>query len=172
MNRRDFLTGSIALTGLSVTNSLVGTEPLITLSPLSTPPSSSVDLLRLLDCIGVVESNSQDAAKGMSETGKVVARGRYQITEPTWFQHTNRPWKNAHIRSWSDEVGRRHLGWLTCYLTKPITPFWLGYAWRTGLSYTNKRIVGHAFENLAWYDHALRISNLYNDSRPKQIPKA
>lgn len=84
--------------------------------------------------------------------GRLVALGRYQITKPVWFQHTNRPWKLAHNFHFATIVAERHLAWLEKHLNP--NPFDLAVGWRFGVNFT-----GYPDD----YPH--RVHDLYYASR-------
>jgi hypothetical protein len=172
MNRRVFLTGATLSPLISPSSLGIPTKPAQVVSSftLSIPPPS-VDLSRLLDCIAQVESGRNDKAESR-RNGQVIARGRYQLTATTWFQHTNRPWKLAHNFFVADEIAHRHVSWLDKNLP-PISideyhfrPFSLAWCWRGGLDMWKVRssfpdAVTHVYD-----DHANRVVNLYMETKP------
>lgn len=150
MNRRTFLAATTSLATVTVLK--LSAHPTIELLPISNPAPSSVSLdrSRLLDCLAQVESGRNDMATAR-RGGRVVALGRYQITEPVWFQHTNRPWKLAHNFHFATIVAERHL----MHLEKLVNPnpFDLAHAWRYGL------------RGVTVDDYPNRVHNLYYAAR-------
>lgn len=135
--------------------------------------SSPVCLPTLLYAIESVESGGRDSAEGRVGD-RVVARGRYQITERVWFQHTNRPWTSAHNLYWSRIVAERHVRWLDKTLprdrstTDPLFPraFALAWAWRAGVEGWVLRAVLYPPTHPSYsrfLDYSQRTLNLYVD---------
>lgn len=146
MNRRDFLTATLALPFAQAVIASSQTPPF---SPASASPPA-VDLSRLLSCIGEVESQNNDTALSY-HNNRVIARGRYQITEDVWFTYTNRPWTKAHIYSFSLEVGRRHINTLAAYDPNPLH---IAGCWRYGIEGMKRRPLTN---------YQIRVHNLYTD---------
>ena len=180
MKRRTFLRVSIA-SPLAMTTAIASPSAVVSaVVPPSTPPknSSSTDHSLLLKCISEVESRNNDEAISHSR-GRVHARGRYQITSAVWFQHTNRPWVQAHSFFVSSEIARRHLSWLDSNIPRidvdevEARPFALAWAWRGGLDGWLQRETLSGYTNPQRshnHDYARRVYNLYADYRSKQIP--
>ena len=166
MNRSTFLQGIIVLP-------LMPNVPQSLPIPTTGVSATSWDLSRLLACISAVESGGKD---GATETvaGRIIARGRYQLTERTWHQHTNRPWKLAHNASFAQVIAERHLFWLDNNLPRVsvdevhFRPYALAWAWRAGLTGWNDRDkVPHYAHRAVLHDYSTRVLNLYNDPRPE-----
>lgn len=151
MNRRSFLLATTS--SLIVAASRLSPHPTIEFLPsVPAPSSESLDRSRLLDCLAQVESGRNDQAVSFRHN-RPIARGRYQIKEITWFQHTNRPWKLAHNLYFATFVAERHLMWLEKQVNP--NPFDLAHAWRYGAQ-------------AGWVrndDYPYRVHNLYHDSR-------
>jgi hypothetical protein len=134
---------------------------------------SSTDLSLLLDCIAEVESRRDDKAISY-RGGQPVARGRYQLSSSTWFQHTNRPWTLAHSFFISDEIAKRHMGWLESNLPRisiaeyHFRPWSLAWCWRGGLDAFRVRSTFPDSISHQYDDYANRVTNLYSSLRSEQ----
>lgn len=155
MNRRTFLVGTTLLATAQASTLLT---PLASMKSTQQPSSVSLDRSRLLDCLAQVESARNDQAVA-TRLNTPIARGRYQITEPVWFQHTNRPWKLAHNFHFATIVAERHLATLE-KLVNP-NPADLAAAWRYGPNSPWP-------VNTEWFqadDYPWRVHNLYYEAK-------
>ena len=136
------------------------------------PATPILDLPRFLTCLAAVESGNKDGAIA-ERNNQPLARGRFQITEAVWFQHTNRPWKLAHNYMFAQVIAERHLHWLNTHLLNISIdevhhrPFALAWAWRAGLtSWNNRDKITETHRKSELLDYSNRVLNLYFDKTP------
>lgn len=127
---------------------------------------NSQDLSLFLDCLAQVESGRNDKAIAY-KNGKPYARGRYQITEAVWKQHTYLPWTLAHSFYVSETIARKHVEWLDARLERisisayHFRPFVIAFAWRGGLSSWENQYALDYETKQKYNDYATRVANLY-----------
>lgn len=129
-----------------------------------TPPSPSVDLSLLLDCIAQVETNRNDRA-----VGKAGELSQYQISPDVWYQH--RPNLNFFLACngiRAQDCAMEHLMWLDKHIPrespieKDFREFALAWCWNAGmLIWKNKNLYITTKVN----NYAVRVTNLYTDVR-------
>ena len=115
-----------------------------------------VDRKIFLRAIDEVESGGRDAARGAAGE-----RGRYQLTQRVWSQHTASPFKHAHRRDLAHAVAEQHFDWIVNQLEMagwPADVESVALAWNAGLTATiNCRTPASS------QDYAQRVCNLYAD---------
>lgn len=165
MNRRNFLKVS---SGLGLTACVVGTlsaEPLTVKLP-TIEKLPSIDRSLLLRCIAMVETGEDDRV-----IGKHGERSQYQIRRDVWVQH----WPNEGFYKCYGTLAAvtafKHLKWLDANLpfTSPVERtmrhFPLAWAWNGGLdSWTS---ANGGVLRIRHANYATRVSNLYDDLRPR-----
>jgi hypothetical protein len=106
-----------------------------------------------LQAIHLVE-NPRD----LTRAGPAGELGAYQFRQTTWAQHTTRPFRDALIRAYSDEVAVAHYEWLRAGLKRnglEVTSYNIALAWNAGLSAVVKGRIPRAARF-----YAERVNNL------------
>lgn len=109
-----------------------------------------------LHAIHLVE-NPNDITKA----GPAGELGAYQFREKTWAMHTLRPFRDALVRAYSDEVALAHYEWLAAGLRRygiAVTPYSIALAWNAGLTAVTRNRVPRAARL-----YAERVNNLVED---------
>lgn len=99
--------------------------------------------------------------RDLTRPGPAGELGAYQFRRETWAQHTTRPFRDALIRAYSDEVALSHYEWLRAGLTRnglAVTPYNIALAWNAGLTAVVKGRVPRAARL-----YAERVNNLAED---------
>lgn len=95
-----------------------------------------INTAALLAAIAVVASRGKDDAESKNSHGMVVARGRYQITEPVWFRHSSLAWEfYAHSHTVAATIVEAHVEEIRydLFVQKiPITPIAIYGCWLEG----------------------------------------
>lgn len=109
-----------------------------------------------LEAIHMVE-NPRDLATA----GPAGELGAYQFRRETWAMHTTRPFRDALVRAYSDEVALAHYEWLRAGLKRnglEASSYNIALAWNAGLSAVVK---GRAPRAARFY--AERVNNLASE---------
>ncbi len=109
-----------------------------------------------LEAIHMVE-NPRD----LIQAGPAGELGAYQFRRETWAMHTTRPFREALVRAYSDEVALAHYEWLRAGLKRnglEATSYNIALAWNAGLSAAVK---GRAPRAAKFY--AERVNNLASE---------
>lgn len=99
--------------------------------------------------------------RDLTRPGPAGELGAYQFRRETWAQHTTRPFRDALIRAYSDEVALSHYEWLRAGLKRnglAVTPYNIALAWNAGLTAVVKGRVPRAARL-----YAERVNNLAED---------
>jgi hypothetical protein len=106
-----------------------------------------------LQAIHLVE-NPRD----LTRPGPAGELGAYQFRSKTWAQHSTRPFRDALVRAYSDEVALAHYDWLCAGLRRngvAVTPYNIALAWNAGLTAVVKGRVPRTARS-----YAERVNNL------------
>ena len=95
-----------------------------------------------------------------SAVGKGGERGRWQISEAVWRQHSHDPFTHAHIYWKARVVAIRHMRWLRENIeVEDVTPWNLACAWKCGIRYMDRAEDRQQY--LARLDYGRRVLALY-----------
>jgi hypothetical protein len=124
------------------------------------------DDLLFLRAIAQVESGNANHPDGDDDVvGPCGARGRYQISEIAWRQHTKWPHTDAHHPTKSQIVALKHLQWLRGVLKKDMggEPMYhqLASAWLRGPGYRTTLATESTNRFIKRLDYSGRVTEIF-----------